>query len=203
MLDKGSGGQEQTTSTNTGPPTHQAGAAPRSAPVHRCTQLPLGAPTCKVVTTLVADQIWCTTCTEPHTRKQTSSSIDSDYHPCPPAHQRFFVALGRSPKAAHRKYEYTVGSCYETERLFTHGGHLPRLPHWPDNRQYVGDQSFLAAAAEQAPTLPGATSGCSSAQVVAPQDRDDDHPLSNAHNVSLPRKSPPILARGLQPLSAP
>ena len=82
-----------------------------------------------------ADQIWCTTCTEPHTRKQTSSSIDSDYHPCPPAHQRFFVALGRSPKAAHRKYEYTVGSCYETARLFTHGGHLPRLPHWPDNRQ--------------------------------------------------------------------
>ena len=82
-----------------------------------------------------ADQIWCTTCTEPHTRKQTSSSIDSDYHPCLPAHQRFFVALGRSPKAAHRKYEYTVGSCYETVRLFTHGGHLPRLPHWPDNRQ--------------------------------------------------------------------
>ena len=114
---------------------HRATHPPRSAPVHRCTRLPLGAPTCTVVTTLVADQIWCTTCTEPHTRKQTSSSIDSDYHPCPPAHQRFFVALGRSPKAAHRKYEYTVGSCYETVRLFTHGGHLPRLPHWPDNRQ--------------------------------------------------------------------
>ena len=123
------------TSTNTGPPTHQAGGAPRSAPVHRCTRLPLGAPTCKVVTRLVADQIWCTTCTEPHTRKQARSSIDSDYHPCPPAHQRFFVALGRSPKAAHRKYEYTVGSCYETVRLFTHGGHLPRLPHRLDNRQ--------------------------------------------------------------------
>ena len=115
---------------------HRATHPPRSAPVHRCTRLPLGAPTCKVVTTLVADQIWCTTCTEPHTRKQTSSIRDSDYHPCPPAaHQRFFVALGRSPKAAHRKYEYTVGSCYEMVRLFTHGGHLPRLPHWPDNRQ--------------------------------------------------------------------
>ena len=140
LLDKGSGGQEQRPCprqrTEGHPPTHQAGGAPRSAPVHRCTRLPLGAPTtCKVVTRLVADQIWCTTCTEPHTRKQTSSSIDFDYHPCPPAHQRFFVALGRSPKAAHRKYEYTVGSCYETVRLFTHGGHLPRLPHWPDNRQ--------------------------------------------------------------------
>ena len=131
----GTGTAALPTSTNTGPPTHQAGAASRSAPVHWCTRLPLGAPTCTVVTTLVADQIWCTTCTEPHTRKQTSSSIDSDYHPCPPAHQRFFVALGRSPKAAHRKYEYKVGSCYETVRLFTHGGHLPRLPHWPDNRQ--------------------------------------------------------------------
>ena len=157
-----------------------------------------------MVTTLVADQIWCTTCTEPHTRKQTSSSIDSDYHPCPPAHQRFFVALGRSPKAAHRKYEYTVGSCYETVRLFTHGGHLPRLPHWPDNRQCVGDQSFLAAAAEQAPTLPGATSGCSPRSLLLKTEtKTTTGPLSNAHNVSLPRRSPPILARGLQPLSAP
>ena len=139
LLDKGSGGQEQRhcprQRTQGHPPTrlevhpdlHQFTGALESL---------LGAPTtCKVVARLVADQIWCTTCTEPHTRKQASSSTDSDYHPCPPAHQRFFVALARSPKAAHRKYEYTVGSCYETVRLFTHGGHLPRLPHWPDNRQ--------------------------------------------------------------------
>ena len=66
----------------------------------------------------------------------------------------------------------------------------------------VGDQSFLAAAAEQAPTLPGATSGCSPRSLLL-ETKTTTSQLSNAHNVSLPRKSPPILARGLQPLSAP
>ena len=60
----------------------------------------------------------------------------------------------------------------------------------------VGDQSFLAAAAEQAPTLPGATSGCSLAQVVAPQDQDDDQPaLQRPQRLSAPQVAPDPCSR--------
>ena len=141
-----------------------------------------------VTTTLVPDQIWCTTCTtrQADTRKQEVRSL---------------ITNSSSPRP------FALGPKLLTANMstYTHGGRLLR-----DARQCfsprsfaassptigVGDQSFLAAATEQqAPALPGASGCLPWHQVVAP-------PTPTTNTPPYVTRSPPSLSLSLS-LSAP
>ena len=77
-----------------------------------------------------------------------------------PAHQPFFCAFALRPKLPTANMNTVGAACYEMPgnveafypRSFAASSTSPTIA--------VGDQSFLAATAELAPALPGASSGC-------------------------------------------